>query len=90
MITLQEELLSFAEAAKRLPGRPHLSTIFRWVSNGVRGRILETLTIGGRRYTSRKALERFCAASPEARPAQPALPSANFVAAGERRAALGA
>ncbi len=54
-----EHLLSLAEAAKTLPGRPHSSTIWRWHSRGVRGIRLETVVIGGRRFTSRESLERF-------------------------------
>lgn len=56
-----EDLLSLAEAAKILPGRPHVSTLWRWATPGVgpdRTR-LETISIGGRRFTSRQALARF-------------------------------
>lgn len=60
MINLtSESLLSFAEAAKRLPSRPNLSTLHRWRFAGVRGVKLETCLIGGKRYTSIEALERF-------------------------------
>jgi hypothetical protein len=54
-----EKLVSFADAAKLLPGRPHISTWQRWRLRGVRGIRLETVLIGGRRYTSREALARF-------------------------------
>lgn len=54
-----EQLLSMLEAAKRVPGRVHVSTVWRWSLRGVRGRVLETVIIGGRRYTSAEALERF-------------------------------
>jgi len=57
-----EQLLTLRQAAKRLPGRPHLGTLWRWYSHGVRGQRLETILIGGRRYTSAEALERFAAA----------------------------
>lgn len=36
------------------------STLHRWATNGVRGTVLETVRIGGRRFTSADALERFC------------------------------
>ena len=63
MIDFQgETLLSFSQAAKVLPGRPHLSTLHRWRLRGIRGVKLETVLIGGRRFTSCEALERFCAA----------------------------
>lgn len=59
-IDLQGEcLLSLAEAAKKLPGRPHISTVHRWRQRGVRGIKLETVLIGGRRFTSDAALAEF-------------------------------
>ena len=66
-----EDLVSLSSAAKLLPGRPHISSIFRWVSRGVRGNRLETWLIGGRRYTSREALERFIAATTAAAAGEP-------------------
>lgn len=56
-----EDLLTLSEAAKLLPGHPHLSTIHRWRLRGARGVRLETVVIGGRRYTSQSALEEFVA-----------------------------
>jgi len=47
------------EAAKHIPGRPHVSTIWRWYRRGIRGIKLEIIRIGGRPYTSRQAIERF-------------------------------
>ncbi|QDV34107.1 DUF1580 domain-containing protein [Tautonia plasticadhaerens] len=42
------------------PGkRTHISTIWRWATKGVKGARLETVTIGGSRYTSREAVQRF-------------------------------
>ena len=55
-----EEIITLSQAARFLPGRPHLSTIHRWRLRGIRGVKLETLLVGGRRFTSREALERFC------------------------------
>ena len=52
-------LLSLAQAARSLPGRPSPSTLWRWRSRGIGGVRLETVMIGGRRYVSREALERF-------------------------------
>jgi hypothetical protein len=54
-----EELLSLAQAARRLPGRPHISTLHRWANPGVKGVRLETVRLGGRRFTSVEALQRF-------------------------------
>lgn len=57
-----EELLTFSEAAAALPDRPHVSTVHRWRMRGIKGIKLETIRIGGRRYTSAEALDRFIAA----------------------------
>ena len=55
-----EHLLTLAEAAALIPGRPSLCAIWRWRKRGVRGgRKLETVVIGGRPYTSREAIQRF-------------------------------
>lgn len=54
-----ESLLTISQAAKSLPGRPHTSTLWRWVNRGVRNYRLETCMIGGRRFTSQEALARF-------------------------------
>jgi hypothetical protein len=58
-----EHLYSLAAAAKLLPGEPHLATLHRWRSRGVKGVKLETLVIGGRRFTSLEALGRFIEAT---------------------------
>ncbi len=64
-------LLSLAEAAKILPGNPHLSTLHRWRVRGIRGIKLATLKIGGRRFVRRDALEEFIAATTAAAGGQP-------------------
>lgn len=66
-----ETLLSLADAAKALPNRPHTSTLHRWRMAGVRGVKLETCLIGGRRFTSLEALERFAAATTAAANGEP-------------------
>ncbi|MGC1273800.1 MAG: DUF1580 domain-containing protein [Planctomycetaceae bacterium] len=62
MQLLDESLISMSEAAKELPGRPHIATIHRYARKGVRGHLLETVACGGRIYTSREACRRFLAA----------------------------
>jgi hypothetical protein len=57
--TTHESLISLTDAAKMLPGRPNLSTIWRWRNRGVRGVKLETVMCGGRRMTSLESLARF-------------------------------
>ena len=58
-----ETLLSLTEAAKAIPGRPSVCSLHRWRLHGVRGAKLETVLVGGRRFVSREALERFIAAT---------------------------
>ncbi len=55
----RERLLTLSAAAVSLPHRPHISTIGRWVQSGCRGVKLESVLLGGRRYTSKEALQRF-------------------------------
>jgi hypothetical protein len=66
-----EQLISFAEAAKLIPGRGGKqidpATIWRWSKLGVRARSgerikLESFRCGGRSATSREAVQRFIAA----------------------------
>jgi hypothetical protein len=54
-----EELKTFRQAAESLPGRPAPSTPWRWSRRGLRGIRLESVLIGGTRYTSSEALQRF-------------------------------
>ena len=67
-----EELLPLTEAPNSIPGRPAGSTMQRWRRRGVRGVLLETCLIGGRRFTSREAIERFAAATTAAADGKPA------------------
>jgi len=59
---LEEELMTMTEAAKRLPGRPNLATLWRWRTVGVRGVKLVTVLVGGRRRVSASMLNAFCQA----------------------------
>lgn len=54
-----EDVLSLSEAAKALPGKTSSSTVWRWATVGYRGVLLDTLRIGGRIFTSRRALQCF-------------------------------
>lgn len=66
-----EQLLSMTQAAKLLPGRPDVATLWRWRTSGCRGIKLESILFGGRRYTSREALSRFIAATTAAADGEP-------------------
>jgi hypothetical protein len=62
--TNSESIITLTEAARLLPhrraGRPvHVSCIYRWCQNGVRGVCLEFTQIGATKCTSREALQRF-------------------------------
>jgi len=61
----EEELLTLREAVTKLPRRrrgrkPHVSTLWRWATRGLRGVRLEVIRVGGTLCTSREALQRFC------------------------------
>jgi hypothetical protein len=49
------------EAAQRIPGRPHLSTLHRWAQKGVNGVRLQTKRVGNRRFTTQGAIDQFLA-----------------------------
>lgn len=53
------DLLSLREAAEVVPGSPSPSTLWRWAMRGHKGVRLEHLCIGGKLFTSRRALQNF-------------------------------
>lgn len=59
----QEDAISLHDAADLCPKRhgktPHISSLYRWTTTGCRGVVLESVQIGGSRFTSREALVRF-------------------------------
>lgn len=55
----KERLCLLTEASEHIPGKPHYITLMRWKKEGVKGVILDTLMVGGRRYTSIEAIHRF-------------------------------
>ena len=61
----RERPISFNQAAHFLSegARPSCATWWRWWRKGVRGVRLATLVIGGRRFTTQKAVEEFIAAT---------------------------
>ena len=54
-----EDCLTLIDAAKALPGRPHVSSLRRWGKNGVRGVKLRTFRSGNRVCTTRQFLNEF-------------------------------
>ena len=61
---LADSRLSFSAAARH--AGVSLPTIWRWALRGVRGAVLESACLGGKRYTSLEALEHFAAATTSA------------------------
>ncbi len=54
-----ETIVSLSAAAKKMLGRPHISTVHRWRRGLSDGRQLETIKIGGKVFTSIEACQRF-------------------------------
>lgn len=60
----RDDLLPLSVAARRLPGRPHRATLFRWSSDGCLApdgtRIfLETVKVGRKIFVAPRALDEF-------------------------------
>jgi hypothetical protein len=69
-----DPLIPLSKAAKSLPKPPSLACLWRWHAKGVRGVHLETVVVGGRRYTTAAAWREFVAkltenAAADSRPA---------------------
>src|SRR5688572_21353962 len=58
-----ESAISLTQATKIIPGRPHISTLWRWSNSSCRGVKLETFNVGARRFTTKEAVARFIAAT---------------------------
>ena len=73
--TETETLIPFNAAREAFPGgkRLALQTLHRWRLHGVRGTKLETILIGGSRFTSAEAIQRFIAAQNPAEAPEPAI-----------------
>lgn len=56
---LSAKRLTIAEVAADPRVLVSYSTVYRWVTKGVKGRKLTTITIGGRQYVPECALEEF-------------------------------
>ncbi|QDV73859.1 DUF1580 domain-containing protein [Botrimarina mediterranea] len=63
-----EQLVAISEVPTLLPARHgkrlHMSTVYRWVLKGARVKVLDSAMLGGVRYTSLEALQRFMGTSP--------------------------
>jgi len=56
---LTETIFPVSEGPKHIPGRPSKASCWRWVLQGVGGVKLESALIGGKRFTSHEAIQRF-------------------------------
>ncbi|TWU08386.1 DUF1580 domain-containing protein [Stieleria varia] len=57
---LSEDAIPLSDVPSMIPGRrPHVSTIWRWHRNGVRGVRLEAVRVGRSVITSKQAVTRF-------------------------------
>jgi Protein of unknown function (DUF1580) len=54
-----DQYVSLRQAAKLIPSRPHVSTLWRWMFRGVRGRKLKSTLIGGHRFLAIADIEQF-------------------------------
>jgi hypothetical protein len=67
----REKAISLKDAAMMIPGMEgkavHWRTVWKWAYYGLRGVLLETAMVGGRRVTTKEALQRFSHAISEIR-----------------------
>jgi len=71
-----ENIIPLKQVPKHLPRTDrgkcvHLATIYRWALQGMRGIRLETIRVGGSRFTSLEAIQRFAAQVTEKVDGQP-------------------
>lgn len=60
-----DQWLTIREVAASLPGRPHVATVTRWTQRPVRGHILPSKLVGGKRLVNRADLFEFLNANEE-------------------------
>jgi len=61
LTVVEEQSLTIVELAKTITPRPHVNTLRRWATRGIRGARLRTWLVGGRRCSSLRAWEEFSA-----------------------------
>ena len=61
----QDEFVSMAQAAKLLPGRPSIVSLWRWRARGIAGVKLKFVNINAKPYTTRRWLREFILKSSE-------------------------
>lgn len=53
------DYITLSQAAQELPGQPHLVTLHRWATRGIKGVKLGTIRVGGRRLTTKEDIDLF-------------------------------
>ncbi len=84
------DLMPLSQIASQLKSRPHVATLARWTTRGIRGVRLESCLVGGRRCTSLQAVRRFIASTSAAAKSplqQQAITSSKSVRTRRQRAA---
>lgn len=63
MIHIDATLIAISDVPSFLPAkqgrRLHISAVYRWMQKGIKGIKLDYVTIGGTRFTSPEALQKF-------------------------------
>ena len=54
-----DDLITIAEAAELIPGKPHICSVHRWILKGINGVTLKAVRVGGRRFKSREWVREF-------------------------------
>ena len=60
MTILSEPRIPFGKLARR--EGVHVSTVWRWCLRGIRGHVLESFSVGGKKFTTEPAYHRWLAA----------------------------
>ena len=56
---MKDELWSYYEVSEYLPQKLSRATFYRWMNEGVRGKVLEGVRVGVKRFTTLGALKEF-------------------------------
>jgi hypothetical protein len=81
------EAIPLNRAVDFVPGRPNISTLWRWATKGVRGVRLGTIIVGGRRMTTPDMIETFLRALNSGEPLADELDAADLARRGREAGA---
>jgi hypothetical protein len=66
---MKTEYIPLSVAARIVPGRPSIRTVWRWTTRGIGGHRLESIKVGGKRLTTERAIRDFLRYCNESSPA---------------------